>query len=167
MLDANHKMTTVAQNTSALMKAREHGLFTVGFLVSGLAAETLSTAEETRQWLKSVKPYLDSCNLAVGIPYPGSRYWTHPQESGIDILDYNYDNQWIVGFAARDEILVRPHGATVEDMFRIKRDMFDFLVSEGWAKAEWDEDARIRKQQEEAAAHGVLTAASGLTYAGH
>lgn len=167
VLDANHKMTTVAQNTSALMKAREHGLFTVGFLVSGLAAETLSTAEETRQWLKSVKPYLDSCNLAVGIPYPGSRYWTHPQESGIDILDYNYDNQWIVGFAARDEILVRPHGATVEDMFRIKRDMFDFLVSEGWAKAEWDEDARIRKQQEEAAAHGVLTAASGLTYAGH
>lgn len=167
VLDANQKGTTVAQNTAALINAKKHGFYTIAFLVAGLAGETVETAHETMDWLKSVKPYLDSCNLAVGIPYPGSRWWTHPQESGLDILDYNYDNQWIVGFSARDEVLVRPHGCTVEDMFKVKRDMFDFLVSEGWAKAEWDEDVRIRKQQEEAAAQGVLTAASGLTYAGH
>jgi hypothetical protein len=97
-----------------------------------------------------------------------SRIWDpHRQITGIEILDYNYDNQWIVGFSARDEILVRPHGCSVEDMFEIKREMFDFLVHHGWAKAEWDEDVRIRKQQDEATAHGTLTAASTLTYAGH
>jgi len=167
VLDANQKGTTVKQNTDALKKAKEHGFYTIAFLVAGLAGETVETAAETRAWLKSVKPYLDSCNLAVGIPYPGSRWWTHPQESGLDILDYNYDNQWIVGFSARDEILVRPHGSTVEEMFQIKRDMFDFLVSEGWAKGEWQEDVRIRQQQEQAAAEGTLLAASTLTYAGH
>jgi hypothetical protein len=84
-------------------------------------------------------------------------------------VDYNYDNQWIVGFSDRDEILVRPHGSTVEDMFRIKNEMFHFLVEHGWAKAEWQEDVRIRQQQEAAAKAGVLpsAAAATLTYAGH
>lgn len=167
VLDANWKGTKVKQNTDALITAKKHGFYTIAFLVIGMAGETIETMRETQRWLLSVKPYLDSCNLAVGIPYPGSRWWTHPQESGIDIVDYNYDNQWIVGFAARDEILVRPHGATVPEMFQIKREMFDFLVEHGWAKAEWDEDVRIRKQQEEAAEHGVLTAASVTSYAGH
>lgn len=170
VLDANKKNTKTKQNTDALVKAKEHGFYTIAFLVAGLAGETLDTAEETRVWLKSVRPYLDSCNLAVGIPYPGSRWWTHPQESGIDIMNYNYDDQWIVGFSARDEILVRPHGTTIEEMFRVKNDMFKFLVSEGWAKAEWDEDVRIRQQQDAAVKDGVLpdvSAVSTLTYAGH
>jgi radical SAM superfamily enzyme YgiQ (UPF0313 family) len=170
VLDANKKGTTVAQNTAALKKAKEHGFYTIAFLVAGMSGETVETARETMAWLKSVKPYLDSCNLAVGIPYPGSRWWTHPQESGIEIVDFNYDNQWIVGFSDRDEILVRPHGATIEDMFRIKNEMFQFLVAEGWAKAEWDEDVRIRQRQDEAVRSGVLpdaAAASVLTYAGH
>ena len=167
VLDANQKNTTVKQNTEALINAKKHGFYTIAFLVTGLAGETIETWRETEEWLLSVKPYLDSCNLAVGIPYPGSRFWTHPQESGIDIIDYNYDDQWIVGFAARDEILVRPHGCTVDEMFKVKREAFDFLVAHGWAKAEWDEDARIRKQQEEATAKGVITAASVTSYAGH
>ena len=167
VLDANQKATTTEQNTRAIIKAKEHGFYTIAFLVAGLAGETIETARETQTWLRSMRPYLDSVNLAVGIPYPGSRFWTHPRESGIEIVDYNYDNTWIVGFAARDEILVRPHGCTVEEMFQVKHEMFQFLVSEGWAKAEWDEDARIRKQQDEAVAHGTLTAASGLSYAGH
>jgi radical SAM superfamily enzyme YgiQ (UPF0313 family) len=167
VLDANQKGTRVEQNTAALIKAKEHGFYTIAFLVAGMAGETVETARETQTWLKSVKPYLDSCNLAVGIPYPGSRWWTHPQESGIDIVDYNYDNTWIVGFSARDEILVRPHGATIEEMFKIKQEMFQFLVSEGWAKAEWDEDVRIKQQQKTAEESGILTAASQISYAGH
>lgn len=164
VLDANKKGTTVAQNTAALINAKNHGFYTIAFLVIGMSGETMKTMKETMDWLLSVKPYLDSCNLAVGIPYPGSRWWTHPFESGIDIVDYNYDNQWIVGFSARDEILVRPHGATVEEMFKIKREMFDFLVYHGWAKAEWDEDKRIQHQQDDAVAHGILSQSS---YAGH
>jgi radical SAM superfamily enzyme YgiQ (UPF0313 family) len=170
VLNANQKGTTVAQNTAALINAKNHGFYTIAFLVIGMAGETVETMRETQKWLLSVKPYLDSCNLAVGIPYPGSRWWTHPQESGIDIVDYNYDNQWIVGFSARNEILVRPHGCTVEEMFKVKKEMFDFLVYHGWAKAEWDEDVRIGRQQEQAVKDGALkeaTAASVLTYAGH
>jgi anaerobic magnesium-protoporphyrin IX monomethyl ester cyclase len=166
VLDANQKGTKVAQNTSAVINAKAHGFDTVSFLVAGLAGETPETARETMAWIKSVRGSLDYCNLAVGIPYPGSRFWTHPTESGIEIVDFNYDNTWIVGFSARDEILVRPHGCTVEEMFQIKKEMFDFLVAEGYAKAEWDEDVRIQKQQDAAAKAGVL-AASTLTYAGH
>ena len=179
VLDANQKGTKVHQNTDAIRRAKDHGFYTIAFLVIGMSGETLDTMRETQEWLLSVKPYLDSCNLAVGIPYPGSRWWTHPHESGIEIFDYNYDNQWIVGFSARDEILVRPYGVTVEEMFHVKKEMFDFLVANGWAKAEWDEDVRIRQQQEAAKRSGVLvegashhvpeggTAAGSLSYAGH
>jgi len=175
VLDANQKGTKVAQNTAALIKAKEHGFSTVAFLVAGLAGETMETAKETLGWLEKVRPSLDYCNLAVGIPYPGSRFWTHPRESGIEIVDYNYDNTWIVGFNARDEILVRPDGCTIDEMFRIKEMMFKGLCDLGFAKAEWDEDVRIRRQQEAAASAGVLakaaeeggTAAGSLSYAGH
>jgi radical SAM superfamily enzyme YgiQ (UPF0313 family) len=170
VLDANQKGTKVQQNTDAILCAKRHGFYTIAFLVIGMSGETLETMRETQAWLLSVKPFLDSCNLAVGIPYPGSRWWTHPNESAIDIYDYNYDNQWIVGFSARDEIIVRPHGVTVDEMFQIKNEMFHFLVDNGWAKAEWDEDVRIRQQQEEAEKTGVIsggTAAGTLTYAGH
>lgn len=171
VLNANQKGTKVKQNTDALVKAKEHGFGTVAFLVAGLAGETMETAKETLGWLESVRPYLDYCNLAVGIPYPGSRFWTHPTESGIEIVDYNYDNTWIVGFNARDEILVRPHGCTVDEMFKIKEMMFKGLCDLGFAKAEWDEDIRIQRQQDAAASAGVLAssslAPSTITYAGH
>ena len=74
------------------------------------------------------------------------------------------NEEWIVGFSARDEILVRPHGAAVDDMFRMKSDFFKFMIDHGWAKAEWDEDVRIQRQQDDAAAHGVLTASG---FSGH
>jgi radical SAM superfamily enzyme YgiQ (UPF0313 family) len=181
VLDANMKGTTTEQNTRAIKVAKEHGFFTVAFLVAGLAGETVETAQETMDWLEEVRPYLDSCNLAVGIPYPGSRFWTHPVESQIEIVDYNYDNQWIVGFSARDEIIVRPYGVTYDEMFKIKENLFNHLVALGYAKAEWDEDVRIRKQQAQAEDAGVLktwtyanaaeerygSAPGGISYAGH
>ena len=148
VLDANWKGTTVKQNFDALKKAKEHGFYTIAFLVAGLAGETVDTARETMDWLAAVKPYLDSCNLAVGIPYPGSRFWSHPEESKIEILDYNYDHTWIVGFSAREEILVRPYGTTIDEMMQVKHEMFAFLKENGWIKAEWDEDARIQKHSE-------------------
>lgn len=83
-----------------------------------MAGKALETVQETRRWLQSVKPYLDSRNLAVGIPYPGSRWWTRSQESGIGIYVYNCNR--IIGFSTRDEILVRPHGCTIENMFKVK-----------------------------------------------
>jgi hypothetical protein len=61
------------------------------------------------------------------------------------------------------------HGSTVEKMFTIKNEMFHFLADHGWAKAQWQEDVRICRQQKEAAKAGVLAsaAASTLTYAEH
>lgn len=54
-------------------------------------------------------------------------------------------------------------------MFTIKNEMFHFLADHGWAKAQWQEDVRICRQQKEAAKAGVLAsaAASTLTYAEH
>ncbi len=185
VLDANQKGTRVQQNTDAIRMAKRHGFYTIAFLVIGMAGETAETLQETKDWLLSVRDDLDSCNVAVGIPYPGSRWWTHPKESQIEIADYNYDNQWIVGFSARDEVIVRPQGMTLDEMFVEKRRFFEFMVEHGWAKAEWDEDVRIRRQQEEAVDAGRLaagwsyqngseaavpeggTAAGGLSYAGH
>jgi anaerobic magnesium-protoporphyrin IX monomethyl ester cyclase len=161
VLNANQKGTTVEQNTAALINAKRHGFYTIGFLVIGMSGETPETLEETKRWLMSVKPYLDSCNVAVGIPYPGSRWWTHPRESGLTICDYNYDNQWIVGFSARNEVLVVPDGTTRDAMLKEKSDFFKFMVDEGWAKAEWDEDKRIQRQQDDAVTAGVLTGFAG------
>ncbi len=149
VLDANWKGTTVAQNTRALQIAHAAGFRTIAFLVMGMAGETLATCAESYDQL-ATEPFLDHAVLAMGVPYPGSRWWTHPEDSGIAILDYNYDNQWLTGFSAREEILVRPHGCTVEELFQIKHEMFDFLRAEGWAKSEWDEDKRHTAHLQEA-----------------
>lgn len=164
VLNANDKGTKVAQNTQALKVARENGFKTVSFLVAGLAGETPETAKQTLDWLAETRQNMDYCNLAVGIPYPGSKFWTHPHESGIEILDYNYSNQWIVGFSARDEILVRPYGCTVDEMFKVKEMMFQGLCDLGLAKAEWDEDVRIKRV---APPSDSSLAPSTLSYAGH
>jgi anaerobic magnesium-protoporphyrin IX monomethyl ester cyclase len=144
VLDANEKGTTVAQNTLALQIAHDAGFRTIAFLVLGMSGETRETIRETQRWLLSVKPYLDQVSCSLGIPYPGSRWWTSPEASGIEILDYNYDSMWLVGFSARDEVLVKPHGMTVDDLHRGKQEMFAFLRAEGWARSEWDEDVRRR-----------------------
>jgi radical SAM superfamily enzyme YgiQ (UPF0313 family) len=170
VLDANQKGTRVQQNTDAIIRAHEHGFYTIAFLVIGMAGETMETMKGDAGLAALGQAVSELVQPRGRDSVSRLRWWTHPQESGIDILDYNYDNQWIVGFSARNEVLVRPHGCTVEEMYRIKREMFDFLVHHGWAKAEWDEDVRIRRQQDEATAaaeEGYGTAAGGLTYAGH
>lgn len=147
ILDANWKNTKVEQAARALAACKRHGIRTVVYLVVGLAGETIETAHETMKWVKENRDVIDMCNLAVGIPYPGSRFWSHPNESRIEILDYNYDNQWIIGFSAREEILVRPYDVTVDEMMQVKHEMFDFLKAEGYVKQEWDEDNRIQQKQ--------------------
>lgn len=145
VLDACNKRTTVEQGTAALRVAKAHGFFTVAFLVFGLPGETRSTMHETMRWLTSVKSDLDSCNLAVAIPYPGSQLWNEPERNGIEIMNFNYDDQWIVGFASRDELLVRPLGVPLDEMLTMKREMFEFMVEHGWAKPEWKADAQIQQ----------------------
>jgi anaerobic magnesium-protoporphyrin IX monomethyl ester cyclase len=147
VLDACNKRTTVEQGTAALRVAKAHGFFTVAFLVFGLPGETRSTMHETMRWLASVKADLNSCNLAVAIPYPGSQLWKEPARNGIEIMNFNYDDQWIVGFASRDELLVRPLGVSLGDMLAMKREMFEFMIGHGWAKPEWKADAQIQERR--------------------
>jgi radical SAM superfamily enzyme YgiQ (UPF0313 family) len=143
VLDRCHKRTTVEQGTQALQVAKAHGFYTIAFLVFGLPGETEATMHETMRWLESVHPYLDSCNLAVTIPYPGSQLWAQPYENGIEILNYNYDSYWIVGFASREEVLVRPLDMSAQKMVELKARMFQFLCDHGWAKPEWAADATL------------------------
>ena len=155
VLDACNKRTTVEQGTRALQIAKAHGFYTVAFLVFGLPGENADTMHETMRWLESVKPNLDSCNLAVAIPYPGSQLWKTPAACGVEIVSFNYDDQWIVGFASRDELLVRPLAVGLDEMLRMKREMFDFQVEHGWAKPEWRADAEIRRREHESQVGGA------------
>ena len=99
VLDANHKGTTVEQNTrririSARARLRHRRLPGGGARRRDAARPP---ARRCAGW-RRCGPILDSCNLAIGIPYPGSPLLDAPGGVGIEILDYNYDNQWIVGF---------------------------------------------------------------------
>ena len=138
VLDANRKGTTVEQNTRAVAIAKAHGFKTHAFLMCGLAGETAETARATRDWIRTARP--DTINLTMAIPHPGTRYWTHPQASGVEILDYNYDHQWIVGWSARDSLLMRPLSLSLSELHTVKRDQFQFLTDEGYAKPEWTFD---------------------------
>ena len=144
VLDANQKGTTVEQNTRAVAISKAQGFRTHAFLMCGLAGETAETARATREWIRLARP--DTINLTMAIPHPGTRYWTHPEESGVEILDYNYDHQWIVGWSTRDSLLMRPLSLSLSELHSVKRDMFQFLHDEGYAKPEWDFD-RSREGQ--------------------
>jgi len=94
ILHKNMKGTTPAMNTRAVRTLEQYGIRTKAFMIVGLPGETHKTIDETRRWLRDVRPY--DVDISVFQPLPGSRIFGNPEKWGVT-FSYNGVSGWYKG----------------------------------------------------------------------
>lgn len=99
MLKSMNKGVSVEQNTKAIEIARAAGLKIKALLSIGHAGESLSTINETKEWVQKVKP--DDFDLTIVSVYPGTPYyekavdkggvWVYTSPNGGKLYSHNID----------------------------------------------------------------------------
>ncbi|MDR2891654.1 MAG: B12-binding domain-containing radical SAM protein [Deltaproteobacteria bacterium] len=83
VLQSMNKQITVAQMEQALKLAHEAGLPVSGGFIFGDIAETIETANVTKEWLRRNKHYLAETGACMITVYPGSKLWDYAVDKGI------------------------------------------------------------------------------------
>lgn len=85
ILKAMNKRASVEDNTRCLEIARRHGLKVKALMSIGHPGESPATIEETRNWLKTVRP--DDFDTSIITIYPGTPYYEdsvpHPSRENV------------------------------------------------------------------------------------
>lgn len=137
ILDINTKAITVDQVEGSLQLAKKYGFKTVGFLIFGMPGETAESVAETKAGVLRNKKYLDYLNLATMVPLPATPVWENPDRFNCEIVERDISRYWIVNHEISDDILVKTKGVSIKAMQRLKRDMYKFMVEEGYSRPEW------------------------------
>lgn len=75
-----NKRSTRQQNTQCMEIAKRYGLKVKALMSLGHPGESQQTVNETREWLKEVKP--DDLDVTIITPYPGCPYYDEAQLTG-------------------------------------------------------------------------------------
>jgi radical SAM superfamily enzyme YgiQ (UPF0313 family) len=137
LLDNNTKAITIDQVEAALSIARKYGFKTIGFLIFGMPGEDRESVEETKSGILRNKQNLDYLNLATMVPLPGTPIAKNPDRFGCEILDHDPGKAWIVNHDSNNDIFIKTKGVSVEEMQRLKVEMYQFLRDEGYSRPEW------------------------------
>lgn len=95
MLDMMNKNTTVAKNEETLKVANQAGIKTRVYLIVNFPSETEKTVKETIDFIERTRP--DSVLVSTFTPLPGSFVWEHPHDFGINWLNKDYGDYYLVG----------------------------------------------------------------------
>ena len=82
------KKASLHDNTRCLAIAKRHGLKVKALMSVGHPGETEATIQETRDWLRFVKP--DDFDSTVITTYPGTPYFDEAEETAPGIWTYTY-----------------------------------------------------------------------------
>lgn len=137
VLNAVRKGTTIEQCERALRVAKDAGFLTLGLFVFGMPGENARTVDETIEFWRRNRPYMDAANLAVFVPYPGCDVAERPGHYRMHILDHDWNRYWIV---QAETILALPYDVSFQEMLDLKQRSFEAFAELGYAKMEWGYD---------------------------
>jgi len=137
VLDRVRKGITIAQAERALRVAKDAGFITLAFFVFGLAGESARTVDETIEFWRRNRAYMDKANLVTFAPYPGCDIAERPEQYRMHILHHDWNRYWIV---KKDSVLALPYDVSFEEMLRLQRRSYQAFAELGYAKAEWVKD---------------------------
>jgi len=89
MLNIFDKGVTVGQNSLALKQAKEAGLKTKAYLMTGFPGETQESIDETKRFIEMADP--DKFTVFAFVPLPGCDVWKHPGRYGVTHLSQDWD----------------------------------------------------------------------------
>lgn len=126
MLKIMNKGTTPEMNEVGVRLCQDAGMFARAFIMIGYPGETLQTIEETRQWVKKVKP--DMVALSLFTPFPGSDVFNHPEKYGVQLPDGGFEKYWQFGMEDDpDSIFLELPTISKQDLFKARKDMIQFI----------------------------------------
>jgi len=146
VLNAVRKGITIAQAERSLRLAHDAGFLTLGLFVFGMPGENAETVDETIEFWRRNRPYMDTANLAVFVPYPGCDIAERPHHYRMHILDHDWNRYWIV---QKETILALPYDVSFQEMLDLKQRSFEAFADLGLGKPDWahdlTEDARLTR----------------------
>jgi anaerobic magnesium-protoporphyrin IX monomethyl ester cyclase len=137
VLDMNIKSVTIDQIENALTIAKKYNFTTMGFLIFGMPGEDWKSITETKEGIIRNKQKLDYLNLATMVPLPGTPIYENPDQFNCQIVEKDFSRFWIVDHEISDTVLVRNKDVRLEDMRKMKTDMYQFMRDEGYSRPEW------------------------------
>jgi anaerobic magnesium-protoporphyrin IX monomethyl ester cyclase len=137
VLNMVRKGTTIAQCEDALRIAKDAGYTTLGLFVFGLPGENAKTVDETIEFWRRNRPYMDAANLAVFVPYPGCDIAERPHKYRVHIINHDWNRYWIV---QKETVLALPYGVSFDEMIALKRRSFEAFAELGYGKPDWAHD---------------------------
>lgn len=78
------KSCTVNDARMAIINTHQKSIYVKCFIVSGFPFENEQTNNETLNFLRELRPYIDSVSLLRFTPLPGSKIFNNPEEYGLD-----------------------------------------------------------------------------------
>lgn len=122
------KQTTENQNALAIRMCHDADIKVKAFLIGGLPDDTERTVEDFKGFLLKHKP--DDWLFSTFIPFPGTRYWSHPEEFGIEIYSRDSRLYYPLGLNARGPVNIRTKYASREELYNLRESMLKFLRQE-------------------------------------
>ncbi|UCB56649.1 MAG: B12-binding domain-containing radical SAM protein [Candidatus Omnitrophota bacterium] len=131
ILDTTMKGISVEQNTKAIDICRRHGIRVKLFMIIGLPGETKETIEETRAWLKQVRP--DDFDLTIFVPLPTSKIYNNPDSYECH-FHLDYSKAWFKGIDGKYESLVSTNALSSEEIVKCRDTIYAELKEELYEK---------------------------------
>lgn len=125
-----NKRETIAEIMQAIRWCKEVGITTKVFLVFGLPGETLATIEETKHFMRQVRP--DSFTLSSFQPLPGSAIYEAPAAFGLEPLykKGEYEDYWF--YYEPDDCKHGFHFKMAPEIRRARGDLIRWLRDGKW-----------------------------------
>ena len=92
--DTNAKKTTDRGIDKVLRRIKEADILVQGYFIIGLPGETMESANNTIDLISSLieKELIDVAHISVLAPYPGTSLHDFPEQHGIEIVNWNYED---------------------------------------------------------------------------
>jgi len=127
VLDMANKQTTVQQQIYSIKAAKDEGIYVKCYFIFGLPGEDEQTIEETKKLIEIAEP--DQANLYTFQPYPGSDIWNRPDHYGVEIINKNFENYFMVSTDGTGGINYRLKGMSDEKFIELRDDLAQFIRS--------------------------------------
>lgn len=132
VLDRISKGTTVDQNISALLTAKDVGLITKMYIGFGWPGDNHETLEETKNFIDFTKP--DQCLMNTFVPLPGSDIWDNPSKYGLKNLNPDFSKYYFVGHEGKGQVVFETNQLTSNVIEELRDDLIIFLQQRNYIK---------------------------------
>jgi len=129
ILDNVNKQITVQQQIDAIKFAKDEGIYVKCYFIFGLPGEDEDTVEETKRLIEIAEP--DQANLYTFQPYPGCDIWRRPEHYGVEIINSDFQNYYMVSTDGTGGINFRLRNISEEKFLELRDDLTKFIRNRG------------------------------------